>query len=54
MNEVKIRKLCWICKAPQDECMCKSTMRRIDRPTEIVKPERDRVIVIRLENSEWS
>jgi hypothetical protein len=33
--------------------MCKTTMRRVDKAPEIVEPEKVKVIVIRLEKSEW-
>ena len=57
MSEIKIRTICFICRKPQVEngtyynsevCMCKM-IRRIDkRPQEII-PEKEKVIVIRLE-----
>ena len=57
MSEIKIRTICFICRKAQvekgqyfnhDVCMCKM-MRRVDKMPQEIVPEKERVIVIRLE-----
>jgi hypothetical protein len=57
MSEIKIRTICFICRKPQEEngkyfthdvCMCKM-MRRVDKGPQEIVPEKEKVIVIRLE-----
>ena len=57
MSEIKIRTICFICGQTQmekvkyynhDVCMCKM-MRRVDKMPQEIVPEKEKVIVIRLE-----
>ena len=57
MSEIKIRTICFICRKVQvenkeyfnqDICMCKM-MRRVDKMPQEIVPEKEKVIVIRLE-----
>ena len=57
MSEIKIRTICFICRKVQvengkygndDVCMCKM-MRRVDKMPQEIVPEKEKVIVIRLE-----
>ena len=57
MSEIKIRTICFICRKEQvenkkdfnhDVCMCKM-MRRVDKMPQEIVPEKEKVIVIRLE-----
>ncbi len=57
MNEIKMRTICFICRKTQvengeyfnhDVCVCKM-MRRVDKTPQEIVPEKEKVVVIRLE-----